>query len=99
MLSDALGQRTVKTTSINLGRKEDDDPGVSRGEAARPLMSPDEIRLMGTAEQLLLIQSLPPIRAVRVPFWFVAPWGEWAAPNPVEGAHPRPEPSFRLRYY
>ncbi|MFC3071583.1 type IV secretory system conjugative DNA transfer family protein [Shinella pollutisoli] len=99
MLSDALGQRTVKTTSINLGRKEDDDPGVSRGEAARPLMSPDEIRLMGTGEQLLLIQSLPPIRAVRVPFWNVAPWGEWAAPNPVEGAHPRPEPSFRLSYY
>lgn len=98
MLSDALGQRTVKTLSVNLGRKEDDDPGESRAEAARPLMSADEIRMMGKSEQILLIQSLPPIRAQRVPFWSVAPWCDWAAPNPVEGVHPRPEPSFTLSY-
>lgn len=97
-LSEALGQRTVKTTSINLGRKDGDDPGESRGEAARPLMSPDEIRLMPMTEQLLLIQSHPPIRAQRIPFWNVAPWRDWAATNPVEGAYPRPEPSFRLTY-
>ncbi|CAH1666178.1 Type IV secretory system conjugative DNA transfer family protein [Hyphomicrobiales bacterium] len=96
MLSEALGQRTVKTTSINLGRKENDDPGESRGEAGRPLMSPDEIRQM--ADQLLLIQSHPPIRAQRVPFWNVAPWQHWAAANPVEGAYPRPAPSYRLSY-
>lgn len=98
MLADALGQRTVKTTAINLGRKEDDDPGESRSEAGRPLMSADEIRLMPGDEQLLLIQSRPPIRAQRVPFWTVAPWNGWAAPNPVEGAHPRPDPSYRLSY-
>ncbi|BCH14951.1 conjugal transfer protein TraG [Mesorhizobium sp. L-2-11] len=98
MLSDALGQRTVKTLSINLGRKEDDDPGESRSEAARPLMTADEIRMMGKSEQILLIQSLPPIRAQRVPFWSVAPWCDWAAANPVEGSHPRPEPSFTLNY-
>lgn len=98
MLSDALGQRTVKTTSINLGRDVDDDPGESRNEAGRPLMSPDEIRLMPGDQQILLIQSQPPVRAGRIPFWSVAPWCDWAAPNPVEGAHPRPEPSFRLSY-
>lgn len=98
MLSDALGQRTVKTLSINLGRKEDDDPGESRSEAARPLMSADEIRMIGKSEQILLIQSLPPIRAQRMPFWSVAPWCSWAAANPVEGAHPRPEPAFTLSY-
>lgn len=98
MLSDALGQRTVKTLSINLGRKEDDDPGESRSEAARPLMSADEVRMMGKNEQILLIQSLPPIRAQRVPFWSVAPWWDWATPNPVEGAHPHPEPLFTLNY-
>lgn len=97
-LSEALGQRTVKTTSINLGRKEDDDPGESRGEVGCPLMSPDEIRLMPKTEQLLLIQSHPPIRAQRIAFWTVAPWRDWAASNPVEGAYPRPEPSFRLTY-
>ena len=98
MLSEALGQRTVKTLSVNLGRKEDDDPGESRAEAARPLMSPDEIRLMPTGQQILLIQSHPPIRAQCVPFWTVAPWSDWATSNPVEGAHPRPEPTFRLAY-
>lgn len=98
MLSDALGQRTVKTTSINLGRKEDDDPGESRGEAGRPLMSADEIRLMPEGDQLLLIQSHPPVRAQRVPFWNVTPWRDWAADNPVEGATPRPAPSFNLSY-
>lgn len=98
MLSEALGQRTVKTTSINLGRDVEDDPGESRNEAGRPLMSADEIRLMPDTEQLLLIQSKPPIRAQRVPYWFVAPWCDWAAPNPVEGAHPRPKPVFRLSY-
>lgn len=97
-LSDALGQRTVKTTSINLGRREDDDPGESRGETGRPLMSADEIRLMPKTEQLLLIQSQPPIRGRRVPFWEVAPWQDWAAVNPVEGSHPRPDPSFHLSY-
>jgi type IV secretion system protein VirD4 len=98
MLSDALGQRTVKTTSINLGRDADDDPGESRNEAGRPLMSPDEIRLMPVEQQILLIQSKPPIRAARIPFWSVVPWCDWAAANPVEGAHPRPQPSFRLSY-
>lgn len=98
MLSEALGQRTVKTTSINLGRDVEDDPGESRNEAGRPLMSPDEIRLMPESEQLLLIQALPPMRTRRVPYWLVAPWCDWAAPNPVEGAHPRTPPTFRLSY-
>ena len=97
-LSEALGQRTVKTTSINLGREADDVPGESRGEAGRPLMSADEIRLMPKTEQLLLIQSHPPIRAQRVPFWNVTPWRDWAGDNPVEGASPRPAPSFNLSY-
>jgi type IV secretion system protein VirD4 len=61
-------------------------------------MSADEIRLMPKTDQLLLIQSQLPIRARRVPFWEVAPWRDWAAQNPVEGMHPRPEPTFRLSY-
>lgn len=98
MLSEALGQRTVKTASINLGRDPDDDPGESRSEAGRPLLSPDEVRLMPSSQQILLVQSLAPIRAGRVPYWALAPWQGWAAPNPVEGANPRPQPSFQLIY-
>ncbi len=97
-LSAALGQRTVKTRNFNLGRTEDDEIGESLGETGRPLMSPDEIRLMGADEQLLLIKALPPIRAQRLPFWFVAPWAGWAARNPVEGGYPQPRPHLRLTY-
>ncbi|MCO5073033.1 MAG: type IV secretory system conjugative DNA transfer family protein [Rhizobiaceae bacterium] len=97
-LSAALGQRTVKTRNFNLGRTEDDEIGESLGETGRPLMSPDEIRLMGADEQLLLIKALPPIRAQRLPFWFVAPWAAWAARNPVEGGYPQPRPHLRLTY-
>jgi type IV secretion system protein VirD4 len=61
-------------------------------------MSADEIRLMGADEQLLLIKALPPIRAKRLPFWFVSPWASWAAPNPVEGAYPLAMPRLQLNY-
>jgi len=97
-LSAALGQRTVKTRNFNLGRFDDDEIGESLGETGRPLMSPDEIRLMGADEQLLLIKALPAIRAKRLPFWFVAPWGSWAARNPVEGEYPVVPPFLRLNY-
>lgn len=97
-LSMALGQRTVKTRSFNLGRFDDDDIGESMSETGRPLLSADEIRLMGAHEQLLLIKALPPIRATRLPFWFVSPWALWAAPNPVEGAYPALPPRLEMTY-
>jgi type IV secretion system protein VirD4 len=97
-LSMAMGQRTVKTRNYNLGRFDDDDVGESLSETGRPLMSPDEIRLMGADEQLLFIKALPPVRARRLPFWFVAPWALWVAPNPVEGPYPLAMPRLHLNY-
>lgn len=97
-LSHDLGQTTVKTRNYNLGHTLDDEIGESLSEAGRPLMSPDEIRRMGGDEQLLLIKTLRPLRAERLPFWFFAPWREWAAPNPIEGSYPLVAPRVRLRY-
>ncbi len=97
-LSDVMGQRTVKTTSFNLGRKEQDDAGESRSEVGRPLMSPDEIRQLPPSRQLLFVESLPPILCERVPFWHVAPWQGWVNANPVEGGYPLPAPAFTLNY-
>lgn len=97
-LSKAFGQRTVKTCNYNLGRTDDDEVSESLSETGRPLMSPDEITLMSNDEQLLLVKGLKPILGVRVPFWFIAPWGEWAAPNPVEGMYPKVKPLVQLGY-
>lgn len=97
-LSASLGQRTIKTRNFSLGKFDHDDIGESLSETGRPLMTPDEIRMMGPDEQLLLIKALPPLRARRLPFWFVAPWAGWAAPNPVEGAYPQPAPQVQLEY-
>lgn len=97
-LSASFGQKTVKTRNYNLGRADDEAVSESLGEASRPLMTPDEIRMMGADEQLLLIKALPPLRAQRLPFWFITPWAEWAAPNPVESDYPQPPPLVRLTY-
>ncbi|NWH08521.1 MAG: type IV secretory system conjugative DNA transfer family protein [Alphaproteobacteria bacterium] len=97
-LSRALGQRTVKTRNYNLGRSEDDEVGESLSEAGQPLMRPERIMQMARHEQLLLLKGLRPVFAQRVPFWFVAPWGSWAAPNPVEGGYPAVTPLLKLEY-
>lgn len=97
-LSAALGQRTVKTRNFNLGPFDDDEIGESLSETGRPLMSADEIRLMGADEQLLLIKAALPVRAKRLPVWFVWPWATWLAPNPVEGAYPLALPCLELNY-
>lgn len=98
MISDALGQRTVKTTTFNLGQFDTDEVGESLSETGRPLMSPNEIRMMERDEQLIFINNLSPIKANRMPFWFVKPWASWAEPNPIEGGYPRPRPLLEIEY-
>jgi len=98
-LSEAFGQPTVTTGSVNLGRSEEDDPTESWSEAGRPLMTADEIRLLPETEQLIQIQSMPPIRAGRVAYWDVTPWQGWADRNPCEDRPaPAPVPRYQLDY-
>jgi type IV secretion system protein VirD4 len=98
LLSKALGQKTVKTRSFNLGRFEDDEVGESLAESGQPLMRPEDILLMKKDEQLLFVGSVRPIRGERMPFWFFSPWAQWAAPNPVEGDYPQVRPAIELDY-
>ena len=97
-LSRALGQTTVKTRNYNFGPYADSDVSESVSESGQPLMRPDEITLMDRSEQLLFVKGARPIRAQRVPFWFVSPWGSWAADNPVEGSYPSVKPLLTLDY-
>lgn len=97
-LSRALGSKTVKTTSHNLGRSDTDEIGESLSESGQPLMRAEDIVQLGPTKQLLLVTGLNPILGERMPFWFIAPWGAWAASNPVEGDYPAVSPLKELRY-
>lgn len=97
-LARALGQRTIKTRSHNLGKLDTDDIGESLAEAGQPLMRAEEIVQMSPAQQILLVKGVRPILGERLPFWFIAPWRAWAAINPVEGDYPDPQPRVRLNY-
>jgi type IV secretion system protein VirD4 len=97
-LSKALGQKTVKTKSHNLGRFDTDDIGESLAESGQPLMRAEEIMQLGQGQQILSVKGVGPILGQRIPFWFVAPWRGWAAINPVEGDYPNEKPLVALRY-
>lgn len=97
-LSRSLGQKTVKTRNYNLGKYDDDEIGETLSETGQPLMRPDEIVLMPRMKQLLLVNDVRPILARRIPFWFVEPWGSWAATNPVEGDYPAAKTVLSLEY-
>lgn len=97
-LSRELGQKTVKTRNHNLGRFDTDEIGESLSETGQPLMRPEEITRLGQDQQLLLVKDVKPILGGRIPFWFIAPWREWASVNPVEGDYPNVKPVIRLLY-
>lgn len=97
-LSRELGQRTVKTRNHNLGRFDTDEIGESLSETGQPLIRPEEIMHLGQGKQLLLVKGIKPILGERMPFWFFAPWREWASVNPVEGDFPNVKPLVRLAY-
>lgn len=98
-LSRLLGESSVITRSYNLGQREDHEIGVSVSERGVPLLLPQEIMTLPETSQLLFVKAAPPVLAGKVAFWDVAPWQNWADPNPLEGDHPRSgKPVFRLRY-
>ncbi|WP_112321923.1 type IV secretory system conjugative DNA transfer family protein [Oceanibium sediminis] len=98
-LSKLLGERSIITRNYNLGQRPEDEIGVSASERGVPLMLPQEIMTLPPEQQLLFVKSAPPVLAEKVAYWDVAPWRDWADPNPMEGDHPRSgKPVFRLRY-
>lgn len=98
-LSRLLGERSIITRNYNLGQIDDDELGISVSERGVPLLLPQEIMGLPEDRQLLFVKSAPPIIGEKVRYWDVAPWRDWAEPNPMEGDHPRGgKPQLRLRY-
>ena len=98
-LSKLMGERSIITRNYNLGRDEADDIGVSVSERGVSLLLPQDIRAMPDGQQLIFVNSAPPIIGEKIRYWDVAPLRDWADPNPMEGDHPRDgTPAIRLRY-
>lgn len=87
-ISKLCGTTTVETGGFGLGRSEADTASQSRGFAGRPLLTPDQIRLLEADEQLVILKNLPVLRCRRVGYHQVEPLRSGLAPNPMHGGVP-----------
>ncbi len=95
MLSEKLGDTTVKTTSYNFGRGVHERIQPTLNETSRRQMTPTEIAQM--QDSLLWVRRCPPIRATLVGYHEVDPWGRaWADMNPFTGKRFRGRTKLRL---
>ncbi len=70
MLSKMLGTRSATVRNISEGRSAGGTTGgTSYNAISRPLLYPAEIRQLPKHEQLLLLDSLPPVRANRITYY------------------------------
>lgn len=87
-ISKLCGATTVETGGFGLGRSEADTASQSRAFAGRPLLTPDQIRLLEADEQLVFLKNLPVLRCRRVGYHQVEPLRSGLAPNPMHGGVP-----------
>lgn len=87
-LSKLCGTTTVETGGFSLGRSQADSISQSRSYAGRPLLTPDQIRMLEADEQLVFIKNLPVLRCRRVGYHQVEPLRSGLDPNPMHGGVP-----------
>ncbi|MBI1274506.1 TraM recognition domain-containing protein [bacterium] len=96
LVSKMLGNSTVKSDSFALGKAFTDPAMRSVGEAARPLLTPDEALRFG--DSIVLIKDQPPIHALKVGYHEIDPFQQWADTNPMFGKPFTGKIRIRLRY-
>lgn len=96
LISRMLGEQTVKSLHVNLGRTRYDPIVQSVSEQARRLLTPDEVRQF--TDTILFIRNLPPIHAVKTGYHEVTPWSDWVAANPLFGRKLQGKTRVRLKY-
>jgi type IV secretion system protein VirD4 len=88
-VSDALGTATEMRDSTNYaGHRLSPWLGhlmVSRQETARPLLTPGEVMQLPSADELLLIAGVPPVRAKKARYYEDARFRERILPPPKPG--------------
>lgn len=83
MLSQALGQQTVETTSTQYGK---DGGSTSHSSTARSLLTADEVRALHPRQAIVLARSMRPVLAF-LPDYLEPVWAGRADSNPMH-AHP-----------
>lgn len=60
-MSELIGKETVETTSRSLSRGRSGSSSTSHQQAARDLMTPDEVRLLSNDKALLFVRGERPV--------------------------------------
>lgn len=81
LISDMLGESTIKALNHNLGRSLFDAPTRSIQDAPRRLMAADEVRR--TSDTILFMGNHRPIRLSKIGYHEVKPWVKWVSINPL----------------
>ncbi len=81
LVSDMLGESTIKAFNHNLGRSMFDAPARSIQDAPRRLMTADEVRR--TDDTILFVRNHRPIRLSKIGYHEVKPWAKWVGVNPL----------------
>lgn len=81
LVSDMLGEATIKAHSHNIGRSMFDAPTRSIQDAPRRLMTADEVRR--TNDTLLFVRNHRPVRLSKIGYHEIKPWARWVSINPL----------------
>lgn len=83
LVSDMLGEESIKTLNYNLGRHFFDDVTRTLSEGGRKLMTADEVRR--TKKTILFYRNQRPILLNQVGYHEIHPWRNWVGINPLFG--------------
>jgi type IV secretion system protein VirD4 len=83
LVSDMLGESTIKALNHNIGASVFDEPTRSLQEMPRRLMTADEVRR--TTDTILFVRNHRPVRLSKIGYHEIKPWSKWIGINPLFG--------------
>ena len=83
LISDMLGEKSIKTSSYSFGGYFLDPISQSVQESPRKLMTPDEVRRC--EDVIVFVRGLRPIRLTQIGYHEITPWKNKLAINPLFG--------------
>lgn len=96
LVSQMLGDETIKAPNYSLGHDIYDPIQKSISEGSRRLLTPDEVRRF--PDTIIFIKDQFPIRATKVGYPEVKPWNKWVDINPLFGTKLKGKTKVWLRY-